>query len=113
MSHSHEELSHWITLLESAGSDLLPTPSLDKLVSFLYTELAKTPAARKKRDQILRENMFAIPANSTWERASVISHQARRIHCGMRSGYSWITRADRVKPLPETQRQIFRILTSG
>ena len=107
-----DHISHWIDLLESTrGSDLLPDPSLDGLLGFLYSELSKQPQAIEKRDEIIRQNLFSIDGRSTWARAGIIAHQARRLHRGMRSPYGWITRADRIKPLPETQRRIFGILT--
>ena len=107
-----DHISHWIDLLESTrGSDLLPDPSLDALLTFLYSELSRQPQAIKQRDEILRANLFSVDGRSTWQRAGIIATQARRLHSGMRSNYGWITRADRIKPLPETQRRIFGILT--
>jgi hypothetical protein len=107
-----DELNHTIDLLESTrGSDLMPGPSLDVLLGFLYAELAKTPQAIKKRNELIKSNMFDIPARSPWARAGIIASQARRLHCGMKSPYTWISRADRIKPLPETQRRVFTILT--
>lgn len=107
-----DHISHWIDLLESSrDSGLLPDPSLDALLTFLYSELAKTPEAIQRRDEIIRQNLFDVPGRSTWARAGIIASQARRLHCGMRSPYGWITRADRIKPLPETTRRIFSILT--
>ena len=107
-----DELTHTITLLESTrGSGFMPDPSLDTLLGFLYSELAKTPEAIKTRNELIKSNMFDIPARSPWARAGIIASQARRLHRGMRSNYGWITRADRIKPLPETTRRIFSILT--
>jgi hypothetical protein len=107
-----DELTHSITLLEATrGSGFMPDPSLDTLLGFLYSELAKTPEAIKTRNELIKSNMFDIPARSPWARAGIIASQARRIHCGMKSPYTWISRADRIRPLPETTRRIFSILT--
>jgi hypothetical protein len=107
-----DELNHTIDILESTrGSGLIPGPSLDNLLEFLYSELAKTPEAIQRRDEIIRDNVFDVPGRSTWARAGTIALQARRLHRGMKSQYTWISRADRIKPLPETTRRIFSILT--
>lgn len=114
-----DRISYLADLLESGGD--LPDPSRQWLIGALRAidsgadprlalELPEpTPAARNR---IIRDHAGEL-TGSPWAKAKYIANQARRIHRGRKSAMLWITKADRIRPIPETQRQIFNILKSG
>ena len=107
-----DELLYSIDLLESSRqSGAIPGPSLDRIIGFLYSEIAQQEESRIKRDEALRAHQFELPATSTWGRAAVLRNEARRLHGGRKSSYAWLDSAHRIKPLPLSQGQLFRILS--
>lgn len=106
------EILYSIDLLESSRpSGVIPSPSLDRIIGFLYDEIGRQEESRQKRDQALRAHQFELPATSTWGRAGVLRNEARRLHGGRKSHYPWLNTAHRIKPLPLSQGQLFRILS--
>jgi hypothetical protein len=114
---SHDRLSHISDLLETGDS--LPPASAEWLRQALrrwrhglsidmafqltkYDELAE-------RDRILRQHAFEL-GETAFSQAKAIAAEARLIHGGRHSRYSWIHRADRIRPIPGTTRQLYKIL---
>ncbi len=115
---SHDRLTHLADLLET-GDDL-PPASAEWLRGCLRRwryglnldqafQLAQTDA-RRERDRLLRQHAEEIQATGPTERAKLLADEVRRIHSGRNTLYPWIRRADSLRRLPETPRQLFNIL---
>ena len=114
---SNDRIGYICDLLESGGD--IPAPSREWLLGALRQidqgadprsalELPEPTAA--SRNQVLREHAVELPGRSLWAKCRIIAGESRRIHRGRKTQYRWILAADRLRPLPETQRQIFNIL---
>jgi hypothetical protein len=112
----NERLSYLADLLESGGD--LPAASRQWLLEALRqidqgtdprTALGLPEPTADSRNQVLRQYAQELPG-SPWRKAQVIADQARRIHRGRKAAMPWIIAADRLRPIPETQRQIYNIL---
>ena len=107
-----EELEHLQTLLSSPGP--IPEPSRVKLLSLIDIARSNVAANERKaeRDQIIRDGAESLGLPSIKARARLLAEQSKRLHRGRRSAYPWITRADLIEPLPETERMFENILSS-
>lgn len=111
-----DSITYLCDLLESGGD--IPAPSREWLLGALRQidqghdpreALGLPEPNADSRNQVLRQNAISLPG-TPWRKAGMIADQARRIHRGRKSSMPWILAADRLRPLPETQRQIFNIL---
>lgn len=114
-----DRITYLCDLLESSGE--LPDATRQWLLTaFRQIDAGQDPRLALElpeptpegRNRIIREHAGELPG-SNWQKARYISDQARRIHRGRKSSMTWILRADRIRPIPETQRQIYDILKSG
>jgi hypothetical protein len=111
-----DRIGYLCDLLESDGP--LPEPTRQWLLDALRqidqgtdprTALGLPEPNADSRNQVLRSHAVELPG-SPWRKAKLIADQARRIHRGRKAEMPWILAADRLRPLPESQRQIFNIL---
>jgi hypothetical protein len=65
---------------------------------------------RAERDAIIRDGAESLGFTSIKARARLIASESQRLRSGRRSEYLWIIRADRIYPLPETERMFEIIL---
>jgi hypothetical protein len=63
-----------------------------------------------ERDAIIRDGAESLGFTSIKARARLIASESQRLRSGRRSEYLWIIRADRIYPLPETERMFEIIL---
>ena len=114
---SHAYLTHIANLLESG--DTLPPGSADYLRQSLRRWRAGLPIdlafqltavdELRERDTILRQHCFEM-GDRPFEQARRIAAEARLIHGGRHSQYEWIHRADRIRRIPDSARQVYSIL---
>jgi len=114
---SNDRLTHISDLLETGNS--LPPASADWLRQCLRRWRAGLPIDLafaltkfdliRERDTILRQHAFEV-GETPFRQAEVIAAEARLIHGGRHSRYGWIHRADRIRPVPNTSRQLYKIL---
>lgn len=115
---SADRLTHLADLMESGDS--LPPATAQWLRDCLRRWRYGLPLdqafelsdrnARGERDRMLREHAAEIEASGPTERAKLLADEVRRIHSGRNTRYPWIRRADSLRRLPETYRQIYNIL---
>jgi hypothetical protein len=105
-----QELEHLHALLSSSGP--IPEPSRVKLLGMVEIARSNVAANERKaeRDQIIRDGAESLGLPSIKARARLLAEQSKRLHRGGRSAYPWITRADRIDPLPESPRRFEQIL---
>jgi hypothetical protein len=114
---SHARLTHIADLLESG--DTLPPASAEWLRQSLRRWRAGLPIdlalqltavdELRERDTILRQHCFEM-GDKPFEQARRIAAEARLIHGGRHSQYGWIHRADRIRRIPDSARQVYTIL---
>lgn len=105
-----QELDHLQTLLSSPGP--IPEPSRVKLLDLVESARSQLSQDERKaeRDAIIRQGAESLGLPSIKARARLLAEQSKRLHRGRRSAYPWITHADRIEPLPETERMFENIL---
>lgn len=112
-----DRIGYICDLLESGGN--LPDASRQWLINALRQiddgtdprqALGLPEPGPEARNEILRAHALEIPARSLWGRCKLIAGESQRIHRGRKTQYRWIREADRLKPLPESARQIVNIL---
>jgi len=109
MQTTKEELSHIISVISSSND--IPEPTKSKTLHMISgsSYVAKTDLINI-RNNLLFENQYTLPANSTWGRAEVVANEVKKKRRGGRSQYAFIDRADSISRLPVTQRAIHDIL---
>jgi hypothetical protein len=109
---SRERLEHIGSLLES-GSSLPPSSAvwLRESIRRFRSGLPIADAfqvsprnARRERDEIIRRNWVSIPGRSSSAVSEVLAKQARLIHRGRKTDFSWMIDAEQFARLPETSR---------
>ena len=68
-----------------------------------------TQAARAARDAIIKDHAPTLAWSHSGQ-ARILATEARQLHRGRRSEFSWLARADRLHRLPETERAYHYIL---
>lgn len=109
MQTTKEELSHIISVISSSND--IPEPTKSKTLHMISgsSYVVKTDLINI-RNNLLFDNQFTLPANSTWGRAEVIANEVKKKRGGGRCQYPFVDRADSIRPPPKTPRAIHDIL---
>lgn len=105
------DLAHLRELLSTPGE--IPDPSRCKLLELVSVALDQTSVHERKaeRDMLIRQGSESLGFSSAKACARLLAEESRRLRSGRRSKYTWITRADRIYPLPVSSRRFEQILS--